>query len=105
MGAGDPNGTYGLSAVATSPYPNGPFSLRRTLYPDGNESHDQTVFLGESIEPHRAASLQTLSFRLTLHLSVQARWDAPCEDYTGSDVELLGLFHQQHFGDIENTRL
>lgn len=48
MGAGEPNGTFGLSAVATSRHPDGPFSLRRTLYPDGNETHDQTVFMGES---------------------------------------------------------
>ena len=48
MGAGESrNGTFGLSAVATSGYPDGPFSLRRTLYPDGNETHDQTVFVGE----------------------------------------------------------
>lgn len=47
MGAGESNGTFGMSAVATSGYPDGPFSLRRTLYPDGNETHDQTVFIGE----------------------------------------------------------
>lgn len=48
MGAGESkNGTFGLSAVATSGYPDGPFSLRRTLYPDGNETHDQTVFVGK----------------------------------------------------------
>ncbi|CAM9431453.1 unnamed protein product [Ectocarpus sp. 4 AP-2014] len=45
MGAGESNGTFGLSAVATSGYPDGPFNLRRTLYPDGNETHDQTVFI------------------------------------------------------------
>ena len=47
MGAGEANGTFGLSAVATSGHPDGPFSLRRTLYPDGNETHDQTVYIGE----------------------------------------------------------
>lgn len=49
MGAGeyDGNGTFGLSGVATSRYPDGPFNFRRTLYPDGNETHDQTVFIGE----------------------------------------------------------
>ncbi|CAN0523791.1 unnamed protein product, partial [Ectocarpus sp. 8 AP-2014] len=46
MGAGESNGTFGLSAVATSGYPDGPFNMRRTLYPDGNETHDQTVFIG-----------------------------------------------------------
>ena len=50
MGAGESkNGTFGLSAVATSGYPDGPFSLRRTLYPDGNETHDQTVFVGKPL--------------------------------------------------------
>ncbi len=48
-GAGESNGTFGMSAVATSGYPDGPFRLRRTLYPDGNETHDQTVFEGEAV--------------------------------------------------------
>lgn len=47
MGVGETNGTLGMSAVATSHHPDGPFSLRRTLYPDGNETRDQTVFIGQ----------------------------------------------------------
>ncbi|CAM9230395.1 unnamed protein product, partial [Choristocarpus tenellus] len=46
MGMSDANFSLGMSAVATSDYPDGPFFLRRTLYPDGNETRDQTVFVG-----------------------------------------------------------
>ncbi|CAM9732362.1 unnamed protein product, partial [Discosporangium mesarthrocarpum] len=46
MGASDANGTLGMSAVSTSDYPDGPFHVRRTFYPDGNETRDQTVFIG-----------------------------------------------------------
>lgn len=46
--------TMGLSGVATSVYPNGPFAFTRSFYPDGapleapggqsiNETHDQTI--------------------------------------------------------------
>jgi hypothetical protein len=35
----------GMAGVATSKHPNGPFELVRTFYPDGNETHDQTLFM------------------------------------------------------------
>jgi hypothetical protein len=34
----------GMAAVATSKWPNGPFDFRRSFYPDGNKTKDQTVF-------------------------------------------------------------
>jgi len=36
--------TLGLAGVAISDYPDGPFDFMRTLYPDGNETRDQTVW-------------------------------------------------------------
>jgi len=38
----------GMAAIATSAWPNGPFDFRRSFYPDGNKTKDQTVFA-----PHR----------------------------------------------------
>jgi len=40
------NGTreLGLTGVAVSDYPNGPFAFIRSFYPDGNQTHDQTLF-------------------------------------------------------------
>jgi hypothetical protein len=37
-----------MAAIATSAWPNGPFDFRRSFYPDGNKTKDQTVFA-----PHR----------------------------------------------------
>ncbi|KAL7543301.1 hypothetical protein ACHAXR_012700 [Thalassiosira sp. AJA248-18] len=34
----------GLAGVAVSNYPSGPFDFVRSLYPDGNQTHDQTLF-------------------------------------------------------------
>mmetsp|Transcript_6677 Transcript_6677/g.15166 ORF Transcript_6677/g.15166 Transcript_6677/m.15166 type:complete len:1894 (+) Transcript_6677:1692-7373(+) len=34
----------GMAGVAVSDYPNGPFEFVRSLYPDGNQTHDQTLF-------------------------------------------------------------
>lgn len=40
------NGTreLGMAGVATSDYANGPFDFIRSLYPDGNQTRDQTLF-------------------------------------------------------------
>lgn len=40
------NGTreLGMAGVAVSDYPNGPFHFVRSLYPDGNQTRDQTLF-------------------------------------------------------------
>ena len=69
MGAGESNGTFGMSAVATSHYPDGPFSMRRTLYPDGNETHDQTVYIGAVGLPHATHGRRRI--RTTVLLSVR----------------------------------
>jgi len=36
--------TLGLAGVAVSDYADGPFDFVRSFYPDGNETHDQTVY-------------------------------------------------------------
>lgn len=40
------DGVYdlGMAGVAVSDYPNGPFHFVRSLFPDGNRTHDQTLF-------------------------------------------------------------
>ncbi len=39
--------SLGMAGVATSDYPNGPFEFVRTLYPDGNQTRDQTLLQDE----------------------------------------------------------
>ena len=36
-----------MAAVAVSQHATGPFEFVRSFYPDGNETHDQVVFLAE----------------------------------------------------------
>merc|ERR1711991_300796 len=38
------NRTLAMNLVATSPYEDGPFLLRRTFYPDGNRTRDQLIY-------------------------------------------------------------
>lgn len=47
----DLNRTLGMSAVAESPYEDGPFMFLRSLFPDGNRTRDQAAFLsnGEAV--------------------------------------------------------
>lgn len=43
----DASRSLGLAAVAVSSHANGPFEFVRSFYPDGNETHDQTLLLAE----------------------------------------------------------
>lgn len=38
------NRTLAMAGVATSDYPNGPFTFVRSFYPDGNKTRDQTIY-------------------------------------------------------------
>jgi hypothetical protein len=47
----DPDRTLGLAGVASSPYADGPYLFRRSLYPDGNKTRDQAAFLTDTTIP------------------------------------------------------
>jgi len=44
------NRSLAMSAIATSPYEDGPYLFRRSFYPDGNETRDQVTFLNQERE-------------------------------------------------------
>ena len=48
MTVDDADKTLGLAGVAVSDFANGPFDFVRSFYPDGNETHDQTVYQDET---------------------------------------------------------
>ena len=41
--------TLGQAMVASSPFEDGPFLFRRSLYPDGNKTRDQAAFLNDEV--------------------------------------------------------
>lgn len=41
----DANHSQGMTIVAESPYEDGPFLFRRSFYPDGNKTRDQSIFV------------------------------------------------------------
>eukprot|EP00979_Chaetoceros_neogracilis_P003421 scaffold592_cov272-Chaetoceros_neogracile.AAC.32 len=45
MNVDNANRTLGMTGVATSHFPNGPFSFVRSFYPDGKKTRDQIVFV------------------------------------------------------------
>jgi hypothetical protein len=47
----DPDRILGLAAVASSPFEDGPFLFRRSLYPDGNRTRDQAAFITQANRP------------------------------------------------------
>uniref|UniRef100_A0A7S2LHS3 GH16 domain-containing protein n=2 Tax=Leptocylindrus danicus TaxID=163516 RepID=A0A7S2LHS3_9STRA len=40
----------GMAGVAISDFANGPFDFVRSFYPDGNETHDQTIFIDGDVD-------------------------------------------------------
>ncbi|TYZ68546.1 hypothetical protein PybrP1_008596 [[Pythium] brassicae (nom. inval.)] len=75
--------TMGLSGVATSAYPNGPFSFERSFYPDGapleapggqsiNETHDQTIAL--VAPPSGQSGAQPQAFLLRAYYKTVEYW-------------------------------
>lgn len=44
MGIDDINGSLALAGVATAAHASGPYTFRRSFYPDGNETRDQAVW-------------------------------------------------------------
>lgn len=43
----DPDRELGMTAIASSPFEDGPFLFRRSLYPDGNRTRDQAAFIND----------------------------------------------------------
>ena len=48
MTLNDESNDLNMAGIAVSDYHDGPFSFVRSLYPDGNETRDQTLFIEES---------------------------------------------------------
>ena len=58
MSIDDVDHTLGLAGVAVSEYPDGPFEFVRSFFPDGNETHDLTVYQNET-DPSEAYLART----------------------------------------------
>jgi len=57
------NRTLAQSAIATSPYEDGPFLFRRSFYPDGNATRDQVTFINDENKPMLGRTYyQTIEF-------------------------------------------
>ena len=66
----------GLSAIATSPYEDGPFLFRRSFYPDGNQTRDQVIFVNDEGLPLLGRTyFQTVEFVLPEAI-MQPTWES-----------------------------
>lgn len=45
----DSNRSYAQAVIMSSPYEDGPFYFRRSLYPDGNKTRDQVLFYNDGL--------------------------------------------------------
>ena len=65
-----------LSAIATSPYEDGPFLFRRSFYPDGNQTRDQVIFVNDEGQPLLGRTYyQTVEFLLPQAI-MQPVWES-----------------------------
>ncbi|KAJ1438841.1 hypothetical protein B484DRAFT_392074 [Ochromonadaceae sp. CCMP2298] len=97
------------SAIATSPYEDGPFLFRRSFYPDGNKTRDQVIFVNDEGLPLLARTyFQTVEFLLPEAL-MQPIWES-AKSREGV-INYRSNFHRafyeenyDNFNDIYNQR-
>jgi hypothetical protein len=90
--------SIGLSGVSISDYPNGPFEFVRSFYPDGNETHDQTIFVSGDETENKAFLLRTFYSNVEHVLPkpiMQPLWESVKIDQTVDSGVNYGLnFHR-----------
>jgi len=65
-----------MSLIAESPFEDGPFLFRRSLYPDGNQTRDQVVFVNEENRPVLGRTyFQTIQYLLPEAI-MQPTWES-----------------------------
>jgi hypothetical protein len=65
-----------MSMVAESPFEDGPFLFRRSLYPDGNQTRDQVIFVNEEDRPVLGRTYyQTIQYLLPEAI-MQPTWES-----------------------------
>jgi hypothetical protein len=65
-----------MSAIASSPFEDGPFLFRRSFYPDGNQTRDQVIFVNNENLPVLARTYyQTVEFVLP-EAMMQPIWES-----------------------------
>ncbi len=70
------NRSLAMSAIASSPFEDGPFLFRRSFYPDGNQTRDQVIFVNNENLPVLARTYyQTVEFVLP-EAMMQPIWES-----------------------------
>ncbi len=108
----------GLSGVATSNYPNGPYALRKSFYPDApmeapggvpiNETHDQTVF----IDPDSGVAYLIRTYYKTINhwlprAVMNPQWESVKDENGDVDFGLnyhRGVYHEA-YDDVDDIYL
>jgi len=84
-----------LSAIATSPYEDGPFLFRRSFYPDGNRTRDQVTFVNDEGLPLLGRTYyQTVEFLLPQAL-MQPVWES-AKDRSGT-INYRSNYHRAEY--------
>ena len=84
-----------MSAVAVSPYSDGPFFLRRTFFPDGNRTADQIVFITDQNIPVLARTyFQTIEY-LSPKQIMQPIWESV--KYRNGSVNYRNNYHRTEY--------
>ena len=84
-----------MSAVAVSPYSDGPFFLLRTFFPDGNRTADQIVFITDQNIPVLARTYyQTIEY-LSPKQIMQPIWESV--KYRNGSVNYRNNYHRTEY--------
>jgi hypothetical protein len=72
----DKDRILGLAAVASSPFEDGPFFFKRSLYPDGNRTRDQASFINDEKRPVLARTYYATVEYLVPQAVMQPIWES-----------------------------
>ncbi|KAJ8613683.1 hypothetical protein CTAYLR_003143 [Chrysophaeum taylorii] len=81
MGVDDANGSLALAGIATASHPSGPFTFRRSFYPDGNETRDQVAWRRPDSSSSSSSSSSSFSSSSSSSGAVLARKYATQVEY------------------------
>jgi len=83
-----------MSAIATSPYEDGPFLFRRSFYPDGNETRDQVTYIQDSKAQLGRTYYATVEFVLPKAM-MQPVWESVKNRY--GEINFTTNYHRAFY--------
>eukprot|EP00953_Heterococcus_sp_UTEX-ZZ885_P003373 2350-Heterococcus_DN1.PRE.1 len=103
----DSSRMLGMAGVATADHPGGPFHFRRSFYPDGNETHDQTVYTSADGSSYVARTYYATTEYVLPTPVMQPVWEAvkAADNSTDYGLSYHRAFYSKDYDDYHDIYL